>query len=682
MRIVVITSCTGEKAVEDERALRQSDFERGAPHLAVREQELAHLLTPAETLYSGQQHARLMRGVQAFRAAPPSTETTLDLWILSAGYGFVPGERHLAPYECTFQGMKKAELERWAEHLGVPQAIRRLLAEPYDLVLLLLGDSYLAACGLDETVVLGGPTLALCGSVMAGQLPALDGLRTVVLTNQEAKRFSCGLVGLKGELGARLLRLLRTDPEGLERLLDPEQDVLTLLEDQPSEREAKVPRQTAAPRPEVDRVIQLPSSWREKPHRERLRYFIPEWDDLVDPDYDFEHDEHASGTGDWTNEVYAHQLYPEPNYDGILISKVVAERSVKKRERINQMGVHRYLRVPRDFPIMGDCGAFGYINEEVPPYTTDEILDYYTRLGFDYGVSLDHLIVAATEQQKRFRYELTIHNAERFLQEHRARGLPWEPIGAVQGWDTQSYAEAARQYVAMGYRYLALGGLVRTSTRDILAILEAVHPVVPDTVALHLFGIARAESIARFAALGVRSVDSASALRRAWLGSADNYWTLEGTVYAAIRIPEAGKSFRAKRIVTEGRGEAAQVARLERTCLDALRAFDQGTGTVEGTLEILDEYDQLVTPERKSMRDVYRLTLEARPWQRCPCEICRRDGVEVAIFRGNNRNRRRGFHNTYVFYRLLQQSLAGAPVPMVRPGSRVDSRQLSLFPVG
>ena len=32
------------------------------------------------------------------------------------------------------------------------------------------------------------------------------------------------------------------------------------------------------------------------------------------------------------------------------------------------------------------------------------------------------------------------------------------------------------------------------------------------------------------------------------------------------------------------------------------------------------------------------------------------------IFRGNNRNRRRGFHNTYVFYRLLQQALAGEKV--------------------
>ena len=29
----------------------------------------------------------------------------------------------------------------------------------------------------------------------------------------------------------------------------------------------------------------------------------------------------------------------------------------------------------------------------------------------------------------------------------------------------------------------------------------------------------------------------------------------------------------------------------------------------------------------------------------------------MIIFRGNNRNRRRGFHNTYVFYRMLQKAV-------------------------
>src|SRR5262249_47907419 len=148
-------------------------------------------------------------------------------------------------------------------------------------------------------------------------------------------------------------------------------------------------------------------------------------------------------------------------------------------------------RVPREFPIMGDCGAFGYINENVPPYTTDEILDYYSRLDFDFGVSVDHLIVTATEADKKARYELTIATAAQFVKRHRKAKLPWTPIGAVQGWDAKSYAAAAGKYVAMGYKYIALGGLVRTSTLEILEVLRSVHDVVPPNVRVHLFGLAR-----------------------------------------------------------------------------------------------------------------------------------------------------------------------------------------------
>ncbi|MCO8266298.1 queuine tRNA-ribosyltransferase tRNA-guanine transglycosylase [Haloferax sp. AB510] len=46
----------------------------------------------------------------------------------------------------------------------------------------------------------------------------------------------------------------------------------------------------------------------------------------------------------------------------------------------------------------------------------------------------------------------------------------------------------------------------------------------------------------------------------------------------------------------------------------------------------------------------YRRTLTNRPWESCECPICSEHGIEVCIFRGNDRNRRRGFHNTRRFY--------------------------------
>ncbi|MFC7205253.1 queuine tRNA-ribosyltransferase tRNA-guanine transglycosylase [Haloferax namakaokahaiae] len=48
--------------------------------------------------------------------------------------------------------------------------------------------------------------------------------------------------------------------------------------------------------------------------------------------------------------------------------------------------------------------------------------------------------------------------------------------------------------------------------------------------------------------------------------------------------------------------------------------------------------------------EAYQRTLANRPWEKCECPICEEHGVEVCIFRGNDRNRRRGFHNTRRFY--------------------------------
>jgi len=660
MRILVVTSCTGEKAVTSDQTLTLDDFARGGKHLKQREKELKDLMLPAEDLYTGQQHVRLMRGVQAIREHGSSNGTPLklDLWVLSAGYGLVPGNRKLAPYECTFQGMKTKELREWADTLKVPEQFRELVREKYDLALILLGDSYLSACRIDDTVSFGGPTLLFCGSGVAAHLPALPNLRSVILSNPEASTFSCGLVGLKGEVAHRLLSQLAHGTIHLSETVDAKADLLSRLKS-PSSNGKSSARSSPVANPLLDRVIDIPPCWWELPHRNKLRYFIPEWDDQVDPDYDFERDTHSGGSGDWSNQVYAHQMLPWPAYDGILVSRIVAEKSKKKKALINKTGVHRYLRVPRAFPVMGDCGAFGYIGEKEPPYTTEDVLDYYTRLDFDYGVSVDHLIVAATEADKLFRYELTIQNAADFIKEHKRRKLSWVPIGAVQGWDPESYVKAAKKYVKMGYKYLALGGLVRTPTDGIVQVIRDVRKEIPSEVQLHLFGVARLPAISRFSELGLNSVDSASMLRKAWLGSDRNYLTEDGW-YSAIRVPQAEGCFRAKRLVEEEKITFEKLSKLEQACLRGLRQYAEGAAAPsKSLLDLLVEYDTLVAGSRKGTRERIQRTLEDRPWTKCPCSICQQSGIEVVIFRGNNRNRRRGFHNTFVFFDMFQRAVQG-----------------------
>ena len=53
---------------------------------------------------------------------------------------------------------------------------------------------------------------------------------------------------------------------------------------------------------------------------------------------------------------------------------------------------------------MGDCGAFSYINDDVPPYRPDEVIDFYDECGFDFGISIDHIIFGydpAAEEWRR-----------------------------------------------------------------------------------------------------------------------------------------------------------------------------------------------------------------------------------------------------------------------------------------
>jgi hypothetical protein len=756
LKVLILTSCTGEKAVDHPDQLTLEDFQKGSVHLGRRELGLQSLLRTAGELYTGEQHLRLMRGVGAFRSAAGGNCGEIELHVLSAGYGIIPEGRKVAPYEVTFATMKSKQIRDWADALGVPGDFRRTVVGKYDLGLILLGDNYLQACAVDASIEFGGPTLLFCGTITANKLAAMKNVRVVPVSNPEAKRFSCGLVGLKGELATRVLKGVAESPEILKRLLDPKFDVLKWLESVGTTKASKP--KTASAKPLTQKAPKERSMVTSEEERQRftffiprqksgMKYFIPEWDDRVDPDYDFLNDGITADRDPYVHDVYSHEIYQSPNYDGILVSKSVIEDNKTKKERIRNIGIHRHVRVPRNFPLMGDCGAFNYIDDEVPPYETNETLEFYETLDFDYGVSIDHLIIPAhlkrtihvilspEGREKRItasqfaefkesgmpvargrayprdlfetreflgsyeeedltegkrRWALTLDNAKDFISQHKKKGLKFTPIAGCQGYSIDSQIEMFKEQQSMGYKYIALGGLVRSKTTEILDLLEAVNKVRKPGVKIHLFGVARPEAIPAFVQAGVDSVDSARFLRQAWLSATSNYYagdvdrfvqTLKPKVdgnaeedevdekwrYAAVRVPplvregenRGGKitlTNKAKKLADKG-WTLQKLQKEEHKSLTALRAFDQGKLGIDETLKIVLAYDQLMGGDPRNTPH-YRRVLEDKPWRSCPCPVCKSTGIDVVIFRRNNRNRRRGFHNTWWFYQLFSRLTA------------------------
>jgi hypothetical protein len=220
--IHVLTSCTGLKdsGAGTER-LERRHFARGADAVADWHRSHPGLLRPAEQLYRGQHHLRLMRGVRHARSAGLDIRVS----IVSAGYGVVDGHEPIAPYEATFQGMSTSERRAWSQSLGIPATVERILGATDTRTIVLLGDDYLDACALTGSICVGSPTLVFCAPGTALRLPALEDLHPIILRTEHTRRFRCGLVGLKGEVGGRLLSLLAERPEtrldvDSERLLD------------------------------------------------------------------------------------------------------------------------------------------------------------------------------------------------------------------------------------------------------------------------------------------------------------------------------------------------------------------------------------------------------------------------------------------------------------------------------
>ncbi|MFM2219859.1 MAG: hypothetical protein RL240_4177 [Planctomycetota bacterium] len=402
-----------------------------------------------------------------------------------------------------------------------------------------------------------------------------------------------------------------------------------------------------------------------------MKFYFPDSHDLVDPSFDFVTEQRSYNGSRQLSQQYAHEALEVPPYDGMLLSKAVVDGKNKStRYNFGQVrslmdnGIHKFLRLEATsqrpkLEAMGDCGSFSFANEDEPPFTVDEVIDFYGQCHFDLGISLDHVILGyQTDLSKeipddwRRRHQMTIELANEF--KIKSKQLEnFTAMGAAQGWDPLSYRESVEALQKMGYDYIAVGGLVPLKTREILDVLAEISTVRKSKTRIHLLGISRLECFEDFAKHGVASLDSTAPLKQAFMDDKNNYHTPDGA-FTALRIPQVDGNPQLKRNILAGRIDLSEALSMERSCMSSVIDFAKGVGRLDTAVKELKTYEALWSG-KKDDSDRYRHTLAARPWEKCPCSICRQLGVHVVIFRGADRNRRRGFHNLFVLHQKLSK---------------------------
>lgn len=426
-----------------------------------------------------------------------------------------------------------------------------------------------------------------------------------------------------------------------------------------------------------------------------MKFIFADCIDVIDPGYDFINDRNTPGRTPYWDDVYPHEVFKTAPYDGMLVSRAIVgggnmagKYSESQRMRFLRVGAKEFLRLNKsdhvNLPVFGDCGSFSYAKLESPPYTASDTVEFYGDGQFDYGCSIDHIIFEYLKSDSKKseplkisqeRYEITLQLATEFLTESKTIGKNFTPIGVVQGWNAESLARSANSLISMGYKYIAIGGLVPLRVAQIHEAVASVNAVAiqHDDVRIHLLGFAKADYLDEFKKYKrIASFDSTSPLIRAFKDNTQNYWMQNGTgdlnYYAAIRVPQSLDNNTFRRKLKSGELNPEELKRKESIALECLRNYDRDSSNLDETLDRVLDYSLPLYDDGRSdrssierkiekLRRDYRRTLEEKPWKSCSCEVCKSISIEAIIFRASNRNKRRGFHNLYVYHRHVTEKL-------------------------
>lgn len=438
-----------------------------------------------------------------------------------------------------------------------------------------------------------------------------------------------------------------------------------------------------------------------------FNYYFPDNLDFVDPQFDGITNAQTKHHRKYDDDAYPHEVLKELPYNGMLVSLAGVGTMQKKGKYYTQeltedfyfYGAKKFLRLDREkfnnVKLMGDCGAFDYVDELEPPFTIDELIEFYERGGFHSGISLDHIVFPYAKDDEALRLmtfadireaerriDITLENAEQFLE--KSKNKSFIPYGVAHGFDKESFINSVKKLEAMGYTHITIGGMVKSKTPDLLDLLETLSDIKSDKTEFHLLGICRFENIPTYVKCGVTSADSTSPLMQGI--KAGKYYEFNDDVHdifqaLSIRIRQCDHG-NVQKLIDKHRTDLRHlvtkmlnnseididlsnnalstnecVKRLETDCINKLIEYDKTGLNFDATFKALMAYEKVtttdyltgkITPSKQTTldkeNDKIKDFLLRRPWKHCKCGICE-NGIMNIIFRSNQTNRRRGIHN-------------------------------------
>ena len=156
---------------------------------------------PAAKMYTGLQHRRLMEGLKQVRQV--YGEQAVDLAIVSAKYGLLSECTVIAPYNCTFQGLRTNEILERSQSLQIHERAKALITG-YDLVFFLLGNEYVQALQLPFDVPDAVTQIFLLGKTHKRLIPSSPNVHFVPAGSELARELSVMGIALKGVVFKKL----------------------------------------------------------------------------------------------------------------------------------------------------------------------------------------------------------------------------------------------------------------------------------------------------------------------------------------------------------------------------------------------------------------------------------------------------------------------------------------------